>query len=349
MGSSTDELMVDKLMNVIKKADMYSQAGVADKVWNFALENPFGIVVKGEDEQMVPVIFSKPFGVMLPEVVAQFEADPQLSEYFMFSAGNTIALRARFCHKVTKVNDTLSQILCVIRNLPGKPFGDLDQFCDAWNFRLRNGVPQEEYRVPANLAHILGVVTDRHATSVYSETEDGDVCVLVRKMAGEVECLSTLCEAEYLVAHEADGLEDELRKAGELVYNDDEGVDVLSYRRAGFVSFRHLQDRTIGTGVAGLPHLGITHVFDCKVVPGWDFRAEEEISLQGRTPEGTPEWMTPKEVRDALLSGKFTPEAGLVMLDFLYRHDLLGISMSDEQKKAMEDALHPLKDMLVVP
>ncbi|KAH6853993.1 hypothetical protein B0I37DRAFT_360842 [Chaetomium sp. MPI-CAGE-AT-0009] len=79
-------------------------------------------------------------------------------------------------------------------------------------------------------------------------------------------------------------------------------------------------------------------------IPGW-----WDMPDSGPRGFGGLHRMTREDVRIALLSGECTPDAGLVMLDFLYRHHHLGIWMSEEQKKAMKDALHPLGSMSLAP
>jgi hypothetical protein len=337
------ENLADAFMDVIKKGNQYFQSELGDGMWKFVLERQTESTVQGE----VTVEHSEPYGVMLPDVVEHFSADPVLSKYFSYDyPTRRMALRAEHCRKLTDFSRAMNEILSAVRNLPGNPFGEIGSHHGMSSFKLNNGVSQKRYMLPSGLAFIFGIVTERFAANLYSVTEDGQFSILVKKTKDVERRARSQPMADYMYADEVESCDvkttDNVDYTSDMDDDDDEddGLNTLGpdIRNAGTASFGHIGGRTADPVAAGRPHFGVVHVFDIKVELGTVCKEEQK-------PWEEFVWITPKEARIALLSGEFTPVAGLFLLDFLYRHDLLDISMSDEQKKSMEDALHPLKNI----
>jgi hypothetical protein len=335
------EKLADTVMDVIKKGNQYFQSEVGDGMWKFVLERQAESTVQGE----VTVEHSEPYGVMLPDVVEHLSADPVLSKYFSYDyPTRRMALRAEHCRKLTDFSRAMNEILSAVRNLPGNPFGGIGRDLDMSSFKWNNGVSQKRYRLPSGLAFIFGIVTERFAANLYSVSEDGQFSILVQKTKEVERCSRSQPMVDYMYADELERCygqtTDDVDYKSDVDDDEDDGLDKLGLGipNAGTASFGHIGGRTADPVAAGRPYFGLVHVFDIK-------RERGPVCKEEQKPWKEFVWITPKEARIALLSGEFTPVAGLFMLDFLYRHDLLDISMSDEQKKSMADALHPLKNI----
>ncbi|EAQ93056.1 predicted protein [Chaetomium globosum CBS 148.51] len=308
------EDLTDALMGTIKKNNLYLKSGVADEMWKCVLERQPEPGVDGE--ATCTVKHSEPYGAMSPDIVKHFSGNPKFSKYFTYDyPTKRMALRAEYCRETAGFTDAMTQIMTVMRSLrrPG-PFGSL-RACE--DIRMANGVSQEEYTLPVILASMLGVVTEEVGMNVYSETDDGKIMIRVNPVP--IFSVEPDPELDAEIGPEADFFDDLAES----------GVCCPHLTTVSFGNFTHNRDLRIDR-----PVFGIARVFHLK----------GNGNIPNDKGDGF-EWMTLEEVRTALVAREFTPAAELVMLDFLHRHDMLGISMSDEQKKVMEDALHPLKDM----
>jgi hypothetical protein len=82
------------------------------------------------------------------------------------------------------------------------------------------------------------------------------------------------------------------------------------------------------------PEFGCRHVFDLEVAAKWRPKFKYRV-----VPGQTIELLSVHEVKTALKEGDFPGAAGLVMLDFLLRHRLLGLS--EEKTAVLEEQLRP--------
>ncbi|KAH6650502.1 hypothetical protein F5144DRAFT_637342 [Chaetomium tenue] len=331
------------VMELITDNNPYFLSGVADGMWKFVLERRPEFSVYGEDT----VEHSEPYGVMLLSDVERFRAEPELSKYFAFDYPmKQMALRVEYCRETADFSDSMTQILTAMRNLPGKPFGPLD--CSSAYIKLTNGVSQEKYIFPLSLASIFGVVREWYVINQYYETEDGDLRIAVPELPDKSSGLLRIT-APGVLPSEMEVVDQTYQHF--LTEKGNSPLTMGDKGRCGIVSedffdlmvkseARCPQPSTVSFGTldeAGRPYPGIVRVFHFKL-PFVQENYKHDDGSKWR-------WMTLEEVRTALVSGKFMLDSLLMMLDFLHRRDMLGISMSGEQKKAMEDALHPLKDI----
>jgi hypothetical protein len=102
----------------------------------------------------------------------------------------------------------------------------------------------------------------------------------------------------------------------------------------GRINYCNIRPEIEGPGFAGRPEPGVAQVYDLKVEESW----RPQFFHSALIPAPTVEFLPVHDVRLALINAQFPPLAGLVMLDFLVRHQLLDVDA--EEMRAIHDRLH---------
>jgi hypothetical protein len=301
-------------VEVVNRRNQYLfNTSLGDKVWAFSLPASHLVIVDSR-----PLLLAggpRPHGIVLPDVVELFKQNADLSCYFDFDDdARRMQLRDEYCCNAIKFNNALATIRNAAALLPGKPLGDLALDNDyALVSRFK-----ERYLVPRSIAGMLGIVTTSACVNIYSRSKTGEINkIMLRNMAP---CFSAPVLALY---------RNPLAALTRAVYDETgsskttEAVGLA--QPSGEISFMDIRGQDAEPVDRGRPEPGINHIFDLKVADSWRPKFKKYGGTQGQTVA----MMTVDEVRDLLLGQKMTPAAGLVMLDFFTRHNLLDIFDSE--------------------
>ncbi|KAK4032403.1 hypothetical protein C8A01DRAFT_41145 [Parachaetomium inaequale] len=313
---------------VIQRCNKYFGSGMEGEVWRLR-PHPmrFGLTVADDSH-----------GLVLPDVAEEFrkqraelepEAEPW-SSWFGFDDEN----KALWSYAV------FDDIQRDATRIPGQPFGKLDRYVPesrstCWRSRFYGDGSSSscwhtrETSARRNVAGILGIVSRSYHINVYCETKQG-IRIMVRKTAAGRFLPSTVtnmmepCMNEsYTWPLSPPSMEGIARDTMRLVES------------GGQINYCNIRPEIEGPGFAGRPEPGVAQVYDFKVKKSWRPDFFHSAAL---LPAPTVEFLPVHQVRAALINAQFPPLAGLVMLDFLVRHQLLDVDA--EEMRAIHDRLH---------
>jgi hypothetical protein len=304
-------------MIVVNRRNQYLlDSSLMDKVWAFSLPAEQLVIANSRPYIMVGGVGGpKPHGIVLPDVVELFRQNASLSCYFEFDDNaRRMQMRSEYCCNAIQFNNALASIRNAAALIPGKPLGDLTLDKD---YALVSRF-QERYLVPRSIAGILGIITRSAYVNIYSTSKTGEINKIMLRNMGP--CFSARVLAFY---------RNPLAALTRAVYDEagssktTEAVDLA--QPGGEISFIDIRGQDAEPVDRGRPEPGINHIFDLKVADSWRLKFKKDEGTRGQTVV----MMTVDQVRLLLLSREMTPAAGLVMLDFFTRHNLLGMFDSE--------------------
>lgn len=378
------EDLTDGLMGVIKKSNTYFQSGVANEMWKFVLERQPESGVDGEvtvkhsepygvmEDTVVGLFMLEPklskyftFDEPMQRMALRAEYCRETTDFSDAMIQIMCALRSvfnepyrlldryysgrcfEFTNGVSPEEYILPAVLGVIFGVVTERFA-ISMYYETDDGEVFIAVPMLDDELEAKHSRSL-LRLDPLRAGAWKKFDRK-----CRKLRGQLNSFETeLAESDQSAEWpELDVLEDlatsyaklDLRCELDMLAMLDELADEAEFTQTTIVSFGSIDgipiegsnDSIILKGPSDRPYCGIARILHAKIKP-------EKVTVVSKY--DWLEWMTPEKLRTALLSEEFTLVTGLVMIDALYRHGMRGISMSDEQKKAMEDALHPLKNL----
>ncbi|KAK3313084.1 hypothetical protein B0H66DRAFT_608142 [Apodospora peruviana] len=242
--------------------------------------------------------------------IRKFREDILLASLFDFvEDAKELRLLHKYYANPTKASETFKMIRSRAECLPGKFFGDLDQFSDrllpVWGSYHFFGIPYD-------IAGIFDIVTSSIHMTIYTG-KGADMKIWVARRGKNKTAYPGMldqCVSGGIDTRAGNLLKVIRREAKEEANLGSDMKDVLPVNKISFLNIRPPQ---AGPVDAGRPEPGVRWVFEFEV--GDDVRLEtNERDMEGF------ERMTLDQVNEALLGKEFKPDCGLVMLDFMLRH-----------------------------
>lgn len=184
---------------------------------------------------------------------------------------------------------------------------------------------------------LFGVIGRGVHMTVYTRTDAGIKFWVPQrnaKKAAYPDCLDNTVAGGMATGEEP--LECLIREATEEAGMSEDSVR-KEVRAAGTVTWINISDERSG-GQPGLINPGVLYVYDLEVKPDVVFRpVDDDIEAF--------HLMDAEEVKQALLTGRFKPSSGCVMLDFFIRHGLI----TPEEEKDYAEIVSRLHRKLPLP
>lgn len=266
----------------------------------------------------------KPFGYMLDDTVVMFMKDPTICSHFLFiNDKHEVRMKPESCKDLNAWKQAFAEIHNAAHELFINKYQDSKGLKrwpeDDWPVL---GYRDSQYPMPCDLAGIFGITTSGVHLNVYSRTKNGgviDKIWLARRGPAKEQYPDMMdqCAAGGMQTMDnGDALAALVREAKEEAGLSKKEIKTGGAVAQGFVTFFNVRDENAGDQDSGRPEPGIRYVFDLEVEPGFEMTPNESTISGFRDYQVT-------EVCDLLLWKQFKPNCGLVMLDFLVRHELV--------------------------
>ncbi|KAK4194849.1 hypothetical protein QBC40DRAFT_318211 [Triangularia verruculosa] len=328
--ASTPVPNTDLILAVLKRGNGFME-GDGINVWQPRQDFPvwhFTVLLK-RGNQIYPVDSDTVVkcGVLLQSTARIFKHDRALSSFFDFIKTKNVEiqphhhmqLKAKYCTTPQQFNETMQEIWHAAQCLRGNPFGALhfrpphtDAPIPTSTIGILPGV-----KAPSAMVLVLGLTTHCVKLNIW-RIKQGEYQLLLRRVPGGLQFGGAILAPVFsgnVSAHDAYPI-----AALERVVGPNITSWLLQPRHKfmaqGKICIMHIHGREYGEVQQGISEFGRRFIFDVEMP-----KNRYVVELGGEEVELV--WLNFQDIERALSASNFSPENGLVVLDWLLRFRIL--------------------------